>query len=268
VEGRDDVTTYDSFESLNDMLHEAVVDLLYGMADDELVIGHHHSVWSGQIPIPDEDLAFSSMARDAMGHARMYYQMLHELGEPDPDTLAFSRKSREFRCASLLSLAKDDWAFSVVRQFLYDAQESVRLAALSQGTLTPLAELARELREEEKRHLAHGRNLVLRLGDSSSKSHDAMQEALDFAYPHALGLFERTDADEPLAQAEICPREEQLRREWESAIAPVLSDTGLAAPEGIEPIIGGRVGKHPKTFAQLLESLQGKRSFDPASRRR
>jgi ring-1,2-phenylacetyl-CoA epoxidase subunit PaaC len=261
------VTTYDSFESLNDMLHEAVADLLYRMADDEFVIGHCHSEWTGQIPISDEDVAFSSIARDEMGHARSYYQMLHELGEPDPDTLAFSRKAREFRCASLVSLVKDDWAFSVVRHFLYDAQESVRLAALSQGTLTPLAEVARKHRDKEKHHLAHGRNLVLRLGDSASETHDTMQEALDFAYPHALGLFERTDADEPLAQADICPREEQFCREWESAIAPVLSDAGLTVPEGVEPIIGGRVGKHPETFAQLLEDIQRTPSFDPASHR-
>jgi ring-1,2-phenylacetyl-CoA epoxidase subunit PaaC len=250
------VTTFDSFESLGGMRREAVVDLLYRLADDELLIGHCDSQSTGLAPSSEEGAAFSSMARDETAHAHSYYQMLHELGEPDPDTLAFARKPRQFRCASLVCLLGGDWAFSVIRRFLYDAQESVRLAALSESMFTPLARLAGKLRSDEKNHLTQGRNWVLRLGDSTGAIRKGLQEALDFAYPHALGLFEPTEADEPLAQSGICPREEQLRREWESAVAPVFDDVRLTVPENVDPAYGGRVGQHPESLTQLLDDIR------------
>ena len=212
----------ETLDALESMTRDAVIDLLYRMADDELVIGHRDSEWTGLAPILEGDIAFSSMAQDEIGHAQAYYEMLHALGEPDPDTLAFTRKAREFRCASLVSLPKGDWAFSVMRQFLYDAAETVRLTARAAGTLVPLAQLTTKLRGEEKYHLMHGRTWVLRLGRGTEESREKMQHALALAYPCALALFESTEADEVLAQAGICPREEQLRRERESSVAPVL----------------------------------------------
>ena len=240
--------------------------MFYRLADDELIIGHRNSEWTGHAPILEADIAFSSMAQDEMGHAQAYYGMLHQLGECDPDALAFGRKPRDFRCASLVCLPKGDWGFSVLRQFLYDAAETVRLAAFLGSSLTPLAQLAGKLRGEEKYHLMHGRNWVLRLGSSTDDSHRKMQAALDFAYPHALGLFEPSEYDETLAQAGISPREEELKRQWESAVAPVLTDAGLNVPDGAEAIYGGRVGRHPEVLKELLDKMQLVYSIDPTAK--
>ncbi len=260
------MTTYDALGELRGDVKHAVIDLLYRLADDELVIGHRDSEWTGLAPILEEDVAFSSMAQDEMGHALTYYRLLHELGEADPDTLAFTRKPRQFRCCSFVSLPSTrDWALSLMRQFLYDAQESVRLAALTTSTVTPLAEVARKLRGEEKYHLMHGRTWVLRLGNSTDEAHEKMQAALNSAYPHALGMFEPTEANEVLAQSGVCPREEELCHQWESAVAPVLTDAGLAVPANARPIHGGRVGTQPAALAELLEGMQLVHSSDPSA---
>ncbi len=258
--------TLNALESLVGINREAAINLLYRLADDELIIGHRNSEWTGHGPILEADIAFSSMAQDEMGHAQAYYQLLHQLGEREPDVLAFGRKPREFRCASLVCLPKGDWGFSVLRQFLYDAAETVRLAALANSSLLPLAQLAGKLRGEEKYHLMHGRTWVLRLGRATDDSHGKMQAALDFAYPHALGLFEPTEYDEPLAQAGISPREDELRRQWESAIAPVLADSGLAVPEGTKPVYGGRVGRHADALKELLDGMQLVYNIDPTAK--
>jgi ring-1,2-phenylacetyl-CoA epoxidase subunit PaaC len=39
-------------------------ELLYKMADDQLIIGHRNSEWTGFGPLLEEDIAFSSMAQD------------------------------------------------------------------------------------------------------------------------------------------------------------------------------------------------------------
>jgi ring-1,2-phenylacetyl-CoA epoxidase subunit PaaC len=74
----------------------ALKDLLYRMADDALIIGHRHSEWTGLGPILEEDIAFSSIAQDKLGHAYALYQLLHELGEPEPDHAAFLRDAPQF----------------------------------------------------------------------------------------------------------------------------------------------------------------------------
>jgi len=257
---------FETLNALEDMQRDAVVSLLYRMADDALIIGHRDSEWTGHAPILEEDIAFSSIAQDEIGHAQAFYQMLHELGEADPDQLAFARKPRAFRCATLVTLPKGDWAFSITRRFLYDVADTVRLTALSESTLVPLAQLVRKLRSEKKYHLMHGRSWMRRLGSATEISHAKMQAALDEAYPHALGLFEPTEADEVLAQAGICPTEEELRRQWESAVAPVLKEAVLRVDDSVKPVYGGRVGRHLPVLGELLESMQRVFSIDPAAK--
>jgi ring-1,2-phenylacetyl-CoA epoxidase subunit PaaC len=257
---------FPTFQDLRDSARDAVINLLYRIADDELVIGHRNSEWTGHGPILEADIAFSSMAQDEIGHAQAYYRMLHELGQPDPDTLAFGRALRQFRSASLASLPKGDWGFSVLRQFLYDAAETVRLTALAAGSLVPLAQMAAKIRGEEKYHFMHGRTWVLHLGDATGESHARMQAALDTLYPHALGLFEPTEFDMTLSQAGICPREEDLQKEWASAVVPVLHAARLHIPDNAAPLYGGRVGRHPAALRELLESMQSVFQLDPTAK--
>lgn len=154
----------------------------------------------------------------------------------------------------------------ILRQFLYDTAESVRLAALSAGSFLPLAQLATKLRSEEKYHMMHGRSWILRLGNSTQEAHEKLQTALYALYPHALGMFEPTEADETLAQLEICPREVELRKQWESAVAPVLADSGLSIPEAPQPIFGGRVGRHPDALKELVTAMQSVFQLDPTAK--
>ena len=74
------MTEYATAADLPHSLRDAVVDLLTRIADDDLIIGHRNSEWTGLAPILEEDIAFSSMAQDEMGHAQAYYQLIHELG--------------------------------------------------------------------------------------------------------------------------------------------------------------------------------------------
>ena len=53
-------------------------ELILKMADDALIIGHRNSEWTGLGPILEEDIAFSSMAQDKIGHALpVYYSAGH-----------------------------------------------------------------------------------------------------------------------------------------------------------------------------------------------
>ncbi len=251
------MATVDSMNALNGDAYHAVVNLLFRLADDELILGHRDTTWTAAVPANKESLPFTAIAREEINHAHAYYEMLHELGQGDPQALILMRGPRRFRCASLVCLPDDlSWAHCLMRQFLYDSAEVVRLTALRACGIAPLSELAARLQLDERRHLEHGRKWVIRLALTADEARQELEGELRELYPHALGLFEPTEADETLAQTGICPREEELQQQWESAVAPVLTQAGLEAPATTRPVYGGRVGRHPAGFADLLQKVQ------------
>jgi ring-1,2-phenylacetyl-CoA epoxidase subunit PaaC len=237
------------------MSQAALKELLFRLADDEVIIGHRNAEWTGHGPILEEDIAFASMAQDEIGHAQAYYALLHELGEADPDQLAFNRGPADFRCAQLVELPRGDWAFSVARQFLYDAAESVRLAALSHSSYQLLAQAARKFAGEEKYHFMHGKTWMMQLGRATSESRTRLQTALDQAFPYAQGMFETTEADAAIVAEALQAPEAELKQEWLALIQPILAEAGLTVPEAAA-IVGGRKGQHTEHLTALLNDMQ------------
>lgn len=273
---------------LNGPVKTATIDLLYRLADDALILGHRNSEWTGLGPILEEDIAFSSMAQDKMGHAQALYTMLNELGEAEPNQLAFGRDAAHYRCCSLVSLdcltddgtvdaplsnnpvrdallARGDWAQSLVRQFFFSEADSTRWSALEKSTYQSLAQLARKLRGELKYHTMHGRMTIKKLAEGTDDSRHRIQSAIDIMFPHALGMFEPTQHDALLAEQGIAPSETELCRQWRTETESLLTTAGLHVPENAKPIYGGRVGKHPVALNNLLDDMQKVFRLAPAS---
>src|SRR3989337_1600734 len=55
---------------------QALREYVLAVADDELILGHRHSEWTGLGPDIESDVALSSIAQEEMGHARLFYQQL------------------------------------------------------------------------------------------------------------------------------------------------------------------------------------------------
>src|SRR6059036_1678845 len=108
--------------------------LLLAIADDELILGWRDSEWTGIAPFLEEDVAFSSIAQNEIGHARALYELAaRELGTT-ADELAFDRKPEEYRCAQLVELRLvPDWAATIARHHLYERADELRLEALKAG---------------------------------------------------------------------------------------------------------------------------------------
>jgi ring-1,2-phenylacetyl-CoA epoxidase subunit PaaC len=259
------MSAFETPEQLTGDLRAAAIDLLYRLGDDDLLIGHRMSEWTGLGPILEEDIAFSSMAQNAIGHALAYYRLLHELGEPAPDTLAFLRDAGQFRCAQLVTLEKGDWAFSLVRAYLYDTAKNVRLQALAQSAYQPLAILARKFIGEMKYHLMHGHSWIGHLGRAGEESRGKLRAGFETALPLALGLFEPTEVDATLAEAGIAPTEADLQQHWLDQIMPELEQAQLYSGKLPEPRYGGRRGQHLDALTAGLADLQKVYRLDPAA---
>jgi ring-1,2-phenylacetyl-CoA epoxidase subunit PaaC len=130
--------------------------LLLPIADDELVLGWRNSEWTGIAPFLEEDVAFSSIAQNEIGHARALYQLVAEELGTTADELAFDRSPDEYRHSHLVELRLvPDWARTIARHVLYEEADAKRIAALKASDDVEVAGLAAKIDREEAYHRMH-----------------------------------------------------------------------------------------------------------------
>ncbi|MBA3717395.1 MAG: phenylacetate-CoA oxygenase subunit PaaC [Actinobacteria bacterium] len=153
-------------------------------ADDELILGWRDSEWTGVAPFLEEDVAFSSISQNEVGHARALYEIAaRELGTT-ADELAFDRKPDEYRSAPLVEFRRMDWAATIARHVLYEAADEIRVEALKDSGDEEVAGLAAKMDREEAYHRIHAQMWEERL-----RGEPRFQAALDELWPAAVAVL-------------------------------------------------------------------------------
>jgi ring-1,2-phenylacetyl-CoA epoxidase subunit PaaC len=137
------------------------------LGDDRLVLGHRLSEWCGHAPILEEDIALANIALDLIGQAAAFLELVG-----DPDQLAYFRDPMDFRNCLLVEQPNRDFAFTIARQFLFDAYSVPLLESLD-------LDIAKKAVKESRYHLRHSTEWTLRLGDGTEESHNRIQRAFD-----------------------------------------------------------------------------------------
>lgn len=221
-------------QQLIEDLKPALEDRLLAMADDELILGHRDSEWCGRAPFLEEDIAFANLSLDEIGHASIWYSLLADLRGEDrdifPDRMVYFRQVELFRNTRLVELPNRDWAFSMLRQYLFDVFETVYLKALVSSRYPPLAEAAAKIRSEEIYHLRHTTAWMRRLGHGTQESHRRLQIALDELWPIAQQLHTLDINQTGLVPAGYLPAAEQIAKEWTDQVSALLEELRLTVP--------------------------------------
>jgi ring-1,2-phenylacetyl-CoA epoxidase subunit PaaC len=192
--------------------------LLLEIADDELILGWRDSEWTGIAPTLEEDVAFSSIAQNEIGHARALYELAARELDTDADSLAFDRDPSEYRSAPLVELHRLDWAHTIARHWLYESADELRLATLKESDDAELAGLAAKMDREEAYHRMHAQMWADRLRDEPR-----FTEAVRELWPFALGVLPHEQRDqlaeriglEPVDAVDRDDKAEDLRELWE-----------------------------------------------------
>ncbi|MEW5988824.1 MAG: 1,2-phenylacetyl-CoA epoxidase subunit PaaC [Chloroflexota bacterium] len=249
---------------MNPDLQHVLTEKLLALGDDELVLGHRDSEWAGHAPILEEDIAFGNVALDEMGHAMLWYNLRRDLTGDDPDRLVYFRDPAAYRNLQMVELPKGDWAFTIARQYLFDAAEGVFLAQLAHSQYWPLAEVAAKIGREELYHYRHSSNWVKRLGLGTAESHRRMQAALDELWPYTAQVFAPLPHERLLVEAGFVPDPNTLRSTWLTTVAPFLRESGLDVPaHGGDPAAGR--DQHTEYLTPLLTDLQEVARYDPTA---
>jgi len=252
----------------------AVETELRTLADDQFVAAERYIDWQVRGPTLEADIAVANIAQDEYGHARLWYDLLERLGYEEAELL-WERPPDAFRHATLLELdyAPGDWADCVLRGYLYDTFEKLHLESLEGTSYPPIADRLEKVQGEEAYHREHTQSWLDRLteggevpaapregGEAARNASDEpvrrLQAALDRLYPHALTLFEPTEAEQSILETGVRTRSlADLREDWLAVTTPFLEGLGLTVPEPSLPDVRGRDGSHTDDWESLYDEL-------------
>jgi ring-1,2-phenylacetyl-CoA epoxidase subunit PaaC len=244
-------------DDLSEPQQRAVEAQLFRLADDEFVQAERYTFWQVRAPTLESDLAISNNAQDELGHARLWYDAIQQLGYSE-ESLIWESDPADFQHSTLVELPfeEGDWANAVLRAYLYDTAEEIRLDALTESTYRPIRDRTSTIQGEEEYHLEHALSWLERLA-ADDEGRERLQTALTALYPYALTLFEPVgDAGADIVAFGIRSRTlEEMRTEWADTVATQLSEFGLDVPDVGPATPTGRDGKHTDHWPELFEEM-------------
>jgi ring-1,2-phenylacetyl-CoA epoxidase subunit PaaC len=249
-------------------LRAALDSKLLRLGDDDFILGHRNSEWTGHGPILEEDIAFANLALDELGHGILWYRIVALLRDEDPesypDQLVYQRKAAEFRNVAVVALPHTDWAFSMLRQFLFDAYESIHVPSLMTSCYEPIAEAAAKIKQEEFYHLYHTKAWVQRLGLGTDESRRRMQTALDQLWTPFQQLFGPGADESLLVDSGMTPDLRPVHAEWQKMVVPFLESCALIVPDDAV-VPSERQSAGPEHMGPLIAELQQVSRFAPGA---
>lgn len=237
-----------------------VREYLLALADDEHLMGQQHTEWIGVAPFLEEDLAFSSIGQDELGHAAMIYELLAGDDDLAIDELAFGRPADEFRSCWLVEQPMTDWSDALVRHWLYDAAEQLRWQLLAGSSIPELADVAARAEREEAYHRRHGDSLLdVLLVDTDARGR--LTGSLAGMVSTARGLFDPVAGETEAVDTGVVsgPLSDCLPT-WEQFVAERF---GVAPPPGGIPAEQGSRTVRSTHFEPLMSRMREVLDYDP-----
>jgi ring-1,2-phenylacetyl-CoA epoxidase subunit PaaC len=262
--------------TLNSIVKEPIIKLLYQLADDDFLYSYRNSEWLGLAPHIEEDVASSSISQDSMGHAAMFYKLLEELGEGNADDLAHARPAQERKNCILVERINGpgnymenpeyDWAYAVVRNYLYTTAKKVKIQSLKQSAYQPLADVAVKVDMEIHYHLLHWKTWFVQLLSSTEEAKERMKVAFVKVINDFSDVFSFGEEAEQISAYKLIEKESVLKEKWILTIGPVLESVNISLPEGFDQgSINGRNGEHTEELEEALSILAEVYDLNPAA---
>lgn len=236
----------------------ALFEYLLRLGDDRLILGQRNAEWCGHGPILEEDIAIANIALDQIGQAELFLTLAGraEGAGRDADALAYWRDETQFRNLQLVELPRGDFAFTMTRQFLFSAWSHFLLEGVAKSPDEDLAGIAAKAGKENRYHLRHAAEWVVRLGGGTDESHRRAQAALDELWPWTVEFFAEDDVERAAVAAGHAPALSGQKPPWDAMVADVFSRATLTPPTTPGRMVGGRQGRHTEYLGRLLAEMQ------------
>jgi len=237
-----------------DQLYKYVLQI----GDNSLILGQRLSEWCGHGPVLEQDIAITNIALDLMGQARslMAYAAELEGKGRNEDQVAFLRTPEQYRNVLLVEQPNEDFAYTIVRQFIFDAFHYHFQLQLLNSTDKRLAALAEKSIKEVSYHLKYSSEWMIRLGDGTELSHNKMQQAIDDLWMYSQELVTPNDIDMVMADSGIGVDLNAIKPLFDQKLDEICQMATLSYPKDIWMQKGGKMGTHTENLGYILAEMQ------------
>jgi len=169
-----------------------------------------YAEWCIAAPSLEADIAAAAMGLDDIGHSRVLYGSLRELGTPD------GIDESSYANVPYLDKPWTDWAQFVAANAVLDSAFTLMIEALANGNVEVLRSRLKKMLQEEHYHFLHGRSWM-RETKAASAIDEAWRESVEWIGP------EGADVDELHQEGRLAFHVRELRSLLEQRV-------GSAAP--------------------------------------
>ncbi|WP_350290076.1 1,2-phenylacetyl-CoA epoxidase subunit PaaC [uncultured Croceitalea sp.] len=240
------------------MKNENLYNYILGIADNNLILGQRLGELCGHGPSLETDIACTNISLDLLGQVRSYYQYASKLkvDNATEDSIAFLRKEKEYVNVLLVEQPNTDFAYTIVRQFLFDIYNNLFLKELQKSHDITLVAIAKKSIKEVSYHRRFSSDWVKRLGDGTKESNLKVQEAVDNLWTYTDELFHLTDADKAMVKEGIGVDVTVLKSKYYKIVNTLLTEANIVIPDSKWFQKGGKEGIHTEHMGYLLNDMQ------------
>ncbi len=240
------------------MQNENLYKYILGVADNSLILAQRIGELCGHGPSLETDIACTNVSLDLFGQVRSYYQYAATLVGEDTteDDIAFLRREQEYRNVLLVEQPNTNFAYTIVRHFLFDVYHLLFLEQLQSSTDDTLSAIAKKSIKEVSYHERFSSDWIKRLGDGTSESRQKTQDAIDGLWTYTDELFHQTEADKLMVTEGVGVDVTVLKTAYYKKVDSILTAATIKTPELKWFQKGGKQGVHTEHLGYLLADMQ------------
>lgn len=239
--------------SISPSLGVALKDLCVRIADDKLIMGLSLEQWLPKAPNGEIHTVFRNLARRYYQQAGAFFQLIEEF---TGESLRERETPNTYRNCQFAAIPISAYADALIKQYLFDQADLIRLESLQYANNAALQQLALSFLPQVKAGLAHSQLMIPKLGHATESAHKALQDALSTWYPASFGIFEPSIQTNALTVAGIQDLEDQLLKSFRAQVPEFVHTAALHLPnaKNFFNFFGGRSGHQRPELADLLNS--------------
>ena len=179
----------------------SLYSLVKSLADNKQLLGMRYAEWCIAAPTLEADIAAAAMGLDDIGHSRVLYGSLRELGTPD----SVADDGVSYANVPYLDRPWTEWSEFVAANAVLDSAFTLMMEALANGNVDVLRSRLKKMLQEERYHTLHGRSWMHEVKADTALER-AWRESLEWIGP------ENSDVDEMHRTGRLAYSVRDLRR--------------------------------------------------------
>lgn len=204
-------------------------------------------------------LSQSDLTDQLLSIANITYQEVTGLQEKGQTFDVIRTKPEQYFNAILFELENKDELFVIVRHFFVDTFHSFYFQELATSKDPFLSNLANEKVDLFKKQVEKSRLWFKELKFSSDDKYQRIQKNILVLLEYSADFFQASKVDLVMLSRELGVDLHKVQMKWKVQVESAILEEGFTLPITAGSLIGGKEGRHSKSFHSFLKKIKGEK---------